>query len=124
MIEINSLFRSRYSVNTLKAYDVDLKKFFKFHEKIESELIAFSLDNLEKYNEDLFQQGLSSNTHRRRVSSLSSYADFLTEEGVIEFNFCSRLKIPAQDTKPKARVISDDIVERLFELITVLAPEA
>ncbi len=90
-------FEKRYSVHTILSYDCDLTQFFNFmlkNEVVEIEDIDFK--NVRKWIVFLMNEGNSSRTVNRKLSSLKSFFKFLLRESVVETNPMDRVVGPRQ----------------------------
>ncbi|PKQ60684.1 hypothetical protein BZG02_18340 [Labilibaculum filiforme] len=93
-------FEKRYSVHTILSYDCDLTQFFDFASKNEfGEIQDVSFKDVRKWIVFLMNEGNSSRTVNRKLSSLKSFFKFLLRETVIETNPMDRVVGPRQGKK-------------------------
>ncbi|MFA9370378.1 MAG: tyrosine-type recombinase/integrase [Labilibaculum antarcticum] len=93
-------FEKRYSVHTILSYDCDLTQFFDFMSKIEvDEIIDVNFKNVRKWIVFLMNEGNSSRTVNRKLSTLKSFFKFLLRESVVETNPMDRVVGPRQGKK-------------------------
>ena len=108
------------SPHTKKAYKRDILFFLKFF-KIELKLN--SVKDCERfhivaYKTYLISSEFSPKTINRKLSSLSSYFQFLMEAGFLDFNPADGVKRPRQVAKSETLDLTDEEVMRLFEVIS------
>ncbi|MBN2596619.1 tyrosine-type recombinase/integrase [Labilibaculum sp.] len=93
-------FEKRYSVHTILSYDCDLTQFFDFMSKNEVEEVKdVDFKNVRKWIVFLMNEGNSSRTVNRKLSSLKSFFKFLLRESVVETNPMDRVVGPRQGKK-------------------------
>lgn len=93
-------FEKRYSVHTILSYNCDLTQFFDFMLKNEVEEIKdVNFKNVRKWIVFLMNEGNSSRTVNRKLSSLKSFFKFLLRESVVETNPMDRVVGPRQGKK-------------------------
>ena len=94
-------YEKRYSAHTILSYDCDLTQFFDFYSK-DKELDALeeiNFKDVRKWIVFLMNEGKSSRTVNRKLSSLKSFFRFLLRESVIETNPMDRVVGPKQGKK-------------------------
>ncbi len=111
------------SPHTRKAYKKDILFFLNFYKKI---LELNSLRDCQRlhivaFKEHMSVSELSPKTINRRISSISSYFQFLLEKGFLEFNPADGVKRPRQTVRTETNDLSDEEVVRLF---TVMSEES
>ncbi|WP_372751720.1 tyrosine-type recombinase/integrase [Labilibaculum sp.] len=93
-------FEKRYSVHTILSYDCDLTQFLDFMSKNKVEEISdVDFKNVRKWIVFLMNEGHSSKTVNRKLSSLKSFFKFLLRESVVETNPMDRVVGPRQGKK-------------------------
>ena len=94
-------FEKRYSKHTILSYDCDLTQFFDFlsKNKIVEELKDVDFKSVRKWIVFLMNEGKSSRTVNRKLSSLKSFFKFLLRESIIESNPMDRVVGPRQGKK-------------------------
>jgi integrase/recombinase XerC len=93
-------YEKRYSDHTVLSYDCDLTQFFDFYSKnndVQIEDITFK--DVRRWIVFLMNEGKSSRTVNRKLSSLKSFFKFLLRESVIETNPMDRVVGPKQGKK-------------------------
>ncbi|MDQ1769508.1 tyrosine-type recombinase/integrase [Labilibaculum sp. A4] len=93
-------FEKRYSVHTIISYDCDLTQFFDFMSKNEVEEVKdVDFKSVRKWIVFLMNEGNSSRTVNRKLSSLKSFFKFLLRESVVDTNPMDRVVGPRQGKK-------------------------
>ncbi|WP_461639511.1 tyrosine-type recombinase/integrase [Labilibaculum euxinus] len=93
-------FEKRYSVHTILSYDCDLTQFFDFMSKNEVEEVKdVDFKSVRKWIVFLMNEGNSSRTVNRKLSSLKSFFKFLLRESVVDTNPMDRVVGPRQGKK-------------------------
>ncbi len=101
------------SDNSIKAYENDLKSFFRFtNKKVES--IVY--DDLEQYIYDQRMKELSTNTLIRRIASLKGFFRFLLQRGYIKSDPTAMMQ-KMKKTKPLPKFLTESEIDRLFSVI-------
>lgn len=108
------------SVHTRKAYKRDILYFIDFYQNI---LGHDNLKNCSRLHLVAFKEYLSNSTYtpktiNRRMSSISSYFQFLMEKGFIEFNPADGVRRPKQNVIKETNDLTDEEVIQLFEVIS------
>jgi site-specific recombinase XerD len=111
------------SVHTRKAYKRDILSFIDFFQ------IVLGLDNLKScsrlhlvaYKEYLGNSTYTPKTINRRMSSISSYFQFLMEKGFLDFNPADGVRRPKQNVSKETNDLTDDEVVQLFDVISKAA---
>jgi integrase/recombinase XerD len=118
-------FQNFTSVHTIKSYKSDIKQFFNFVKQVTQNLSGF--DSIEKihviaYRNWLDQKEYAPKTINRKLSSVSSYMDFLVEKNLMQFNPSSAIKRPKQEViKPTLDLTDEDIV-KVLEAVPIDSP--
>ncbi|MGE0089409.1 MAG: tyrosine-type recombinase/integrase [Bacteroidales bacterium] len=112
-------FEKRFSINTVKSYSNDLTQFMYFIEN------QFAISEPEKANEKairywivyLMDNGFSSITVNRKISTLKTFYKFLTIQGFIRINPMDRVvspkakkKIPLFVEEKQIAILLDDVL--------------
>lgn len=93
-------YEKRYSAHTILSYDCDLTQFFEFYssaDEIEVEDITFK--DVRRWIVFLMNEGKTSRTVNRKLSSLKSFFKYLLRESVIDSNPMDRVVGPKQGKK-------------------------
>ncbi|RKD96963.1 tyrosine-type recombinase/integrase [Marinifilum flexuosum] len=93
-------YEKRYSAHTVISYDCDLTQFFEFYssaEDIQIEDITFK--DVRRWIVFLMNEGKTSRTVNRKLSSLKSFFKYLLRESVIDSNPMDRVVGPKQGKK-------------------------
>ena len=110
----NYLEQLRKSHNTIMAYCKDVEMFEKYvitkgltdlSEVTSTEVVAYLLK--------LANEGISSSTSSRKLSSLRTYYSFLVEKGLTHENPCIGIKAPRTERKDMEYLSTDDIEKLL-----------
>ncbi len=114
-------FNNFTSIHTKKSYKNDIKQFISFI-KINFAGTVFKIINVERfhivaYRNYLTDKSFAPKTINRKLSSVSSYFDFLAEKGFIKFNPATSVKRPRQEVLTETNDLSDDDVIKLFEAV-------
>ncbi|RUT77825.1 tyrosine-type recombinase/integrase [Ancylomarina longa] len=94
-------YEKRYSVHTILSYDCDLKQFFDFISR-DKELVAIEdigFRDVRKWIVFLMNEGKTSRTVNRKLSSLKSFFKYLLRNSVISLNPMDRVVGPKQAKK-------------------------
>jgi len=94
-------YEKRYSVHTILSYDCDLTQFDEFlsREELGLEIEEASFKDVRKWIVFLMNDGNSSRTVNRKLSSLKSYFKYLLRESLVESNPMDRVVGPKQAKK-------------------------
>ncbi|WP_421920356.1 tyrosine-type recombinase/integrase [Marinifilum sp.] len=93
-------YEKRYSAHTVLSYDCDLTQFFEFYsgsEDIQIEDITFK--DVRRWIVFLMNEGKTSRTVNRKLSTLKSFFKYLLRESVIDSNPMDRVVGPKQGKK-------------------------
>ncbi|MFB6239992.1 MAG: site-specific integrase, partial [Gemmatimonadota bacterium] len=110
-------FERGLSDRTLDAYLRDVGQMAAFAEDRGVEVpreVTYEL--LRAFVQDLAERGLATSTMARKISTLRTYFEFLSEEGEVEEDPTERLERPRQ-RRHLPDVLSYDEVERLLEAV-------
>ncbi len=113
-------FANFESEHTRKSYRKDIQQFLELITTDFPEVDNFS--KVERAHVVYFRNKLSESqmapkTINRKLSSVSSYFDFLTEKQIVAFNPCESVKRPRQEVKTPTNDLTDEEVVALFEAI-------
>lgn len=114
-------FKNFESVHTIKSYRNDINTFFSFTSELLPNITDFY--HIERVHIVAYKNWLKDikeyapKTINRKLSSISSYFDFLVEKGLMEFNSCSNIKRPKQSIINPTNDLSDEQIEKLFSEI-------
>jgi integrase/recombinase XerC len=89
----------RYSSHTILSYDCDLSQFFEFYSDGEIRIEEIGFKDVRKWIVFLMNEGKTSRTVNRKLSSLKSFFKFLLRESVIDVNPMDRVVGPKQGKK-------------------------
>ena len=105
------------SVHTRKSYLADLRSFDSYlSEKFQSIKNVKDLERLHliEFRNEMQQHEFAPKTVHRRLSTLSSFFDYLLEKNLIEFNPCQAIKRPRQQVRtPTNDLLDGQIIELL-----------
>ncbi|MBL6989156.1 MAG: tyrosine-type recombinase/integrase [Bacteriovoracaceae bacterium] len=115
-------FKNFPSEHTQKSYRNDIGQFLDFIRDNFSEVA--NIDTLKRVHVVAFRNWLQEldyapKTINRKLSSTSSYIDFLIEKGFIDFNPFNSVKRPKQVVVNETNDLSDEEVVKLFEAVDV-----
>lgn len=118
-------FANFKSEHTRKSYRSDIQQFFNFivlnftDIKGPGELRRFHMVAYRNYLESL---ELAPKTINRKLSSVSSYFDFLCEKNLMAHNVLKSIKRPRQEIKTPTNDLSDEEVSRLLQSFNPQSP--
>ena len=101
------------SDNSIKAYESDLKSFFKFTKK---NVESITYNDVEEYIYDQRMKELSINTLIRRIASLKGFFRFLLQRGYIKYDPTTMIQ-KMKKAKPLPKFLTEDEIDRLFSVI-------
>lgn len=107
-----------YSENTVLAYKNDIYEFLSFlrSEKMARDLLHLRNKNVARnYVSYLGKSDIKSTSIHRKISSLSSFYNYLYNEGLVEHNFFLNLELP-KTPKRLPHMIKDDEIMMLFDV--------
>jgi integrase/recombinase XerC len=84
----------RYALHTIKAYKNDLNQFHAFCQESDSESMDLHFRTIRSWVVSLMDSGYSSRTVHRKLTSLSTYCNYLIKEGQLESNPVERVLKP------------------------------
>lgn len=113
-------FSNFTSEHTRKSYRNDIKQFFLFLR--EQNFSLKDLNDIERfhivaYRNSMEEKKLAPKSINRKLSSISSYFDFLAEKNLLQFNPCQSVKRPRQEVQTPTNDLSDEQVYCLLETI-------
>lgn len=110
--------QKRFSPHTTKSYEADLHEFFRFLDENAKgyTLSGLSHLNIRDYISSLMEEGKSSATVNRKISTLKSFFKYLLKEGQIEVNPTQKIQGPKMskrlpvfvDKEPLDRVLNQE----------------
>lgn len=113
-------FQNFESFHTRKCYERDIQLFFDFlkinHIKLSS-IKDIKKVHIIAYKNFLQEKQQAPKTICRKLSSLSSYFDFLVEKDIVEINCCQGVKRPRQIVVNETKDLSDKSVQKLFDAL-------
>lgn len=93
-------YEKRYSAHTVLSYDCDLTQFFEFISKIKEVAVEdITFKDVRRWIVFLMNEGKTSRTVNRKLSSLKSFFKYLLRESIIETNPMDRVVGPKQGKK-------------------------
>lgn len=90
-------YEKGYSGNTFTAYNIDLEQFIKWTKISDTE--GFSLEHINSYLLQMKRRGFEKKTITRKLSSLSSFINYLLKKNLIKDNLKIFLDFPRQNIR-------------------------
>ncbi len=87
-------FEKRYSPHTVTAYENDLKQFYVFCEQAGNRNFEIDSSMVRLWVVSLLEQGVSSRSVNRKLSTLKSFSRYLIRQGVISVNPLNKVLKP------------------------------
>jgi integrase/recombinase XerC len=110
-----------YSVNTVKAYMIDVQDLVAHLEKSGiSKCQDVELEHLRDWLYLADQRGLAKSTLARKSAAIRTFAAWLAKNDFIDSDFAQRLKSP-RASKSLPTVVSRDTLEKIFEALSEVA---
>ncbi|MCB9092149.1 MAG: tyrosine-type recombinase/integrase [Halobacteriovoraceae bacterium] len=114
-------FENFNSEHTKKNYKIDINQFFDFIKSYIHQVS--SLKDIERVHAVAFKKWLADNdyapkTINRKLSSVSSFFDYLVEKNLMEYNIFSSIKRPRQTTQNATNDLSDSEIQTLLDVVT------
>jgi integrase/recombinase XerC len=110
-----------YSLNTVRAYEIDVLDLVAFLAKrkveVESQL---DLDLIRDWLFEADQRGLTKATLARKAAAIRSFSAWLKKSERIDIDFALRLKSP-KASRPLPKIISRETLAEIFEKLTATA---
>lgn len=103
-----------FSNNSLNAYKNDLQKFLSFQSSKEVAIDTCTRVEIENFLKEEFDEGLSTNTRARRLSSIKQFFKFLFDEGMRPDNPTDKINSMAKE-RSLPTLLSINEVDRLLE---------
>ncbi|MEI8347075.1 MAG: tyrosine-type recombinase/integrase, partial [Pseudomonadota bacterium] len=113
-------FKNFESEHTRRNYYLDIRQFFQFIAQSFTEINnpqKIERVHIVAYRNFLSDKQLAPKSINRKLSSLSSYMDFLVEKGLMNFNPTDSIRRPRQEVIRPTEDLSDDQVVNLFAAI-------
>ena len=112
-------FENFESENTKKSYRNDIKQFFNFLK--DSIFDIGELNDVKRlhavtYKKWLSDTGYAPKTINRKMSSVSSFWDYLVEKSMVQFNVFDSIKRPKQVVQKPTNDLSDQQITDIFEV--------
>ncbi len=112
-------FQNFESPHTRKSYKNDIKSFLEF---FKGTFKVPSILDCEKFHIVAYKEWLTNNDYspksiNRKISSLSTYFNFLIEKNFLKINPCQGIKKPRQVVKTETNDLTDEEVVTLFEVV-------
>lgn len=103
-------YEKGYSGNTFSAYKIDLSQLIKWGKVKDTDF--FALEHINSYLLQMKRRGFEKKTLTRKLSSLSSFINYLLKKGIIKENLKVFLDFPRQNRRlPKT--VSKDTVKKM-----------
>lgn len=114
-----------YSPNTIEAYRLDLTKgFFTFLRELgKLDLGQVTRDDIREYMEMLSKRGNSSITRRRKLASLKSFFNYLTENEGLEVDPTASVKSPKVPEKEPVYLTEEESIHLLKAIAQKSRPQ-
>lgn len=107
-------YNRNYSPHTIKAYQSDVEKLYRYLLIINRLDIDLTRDDLREFMTQEFENGISKRTMRRRISSLHHYYQYLIDQKIIKDDPFRRLKSP-KFRAALPQVLYDEQLQILFK---------
>ncbi|MEG0021554.1 MAG: tyrosine-type recombinase/integrase [Bacilli bacterium] len=102
-----------YSDNSIKNYEIDLKKFFMFLEKHNKTIKEVDYQLLSLYLENLYNKNYKRDTIARNISSIKGLFSYLYDKSIISSNPTLLLSSPKEELKLPRYLTINEIEELL-----------
>lgn len=111
---IHSFLQTTSSEQTQRAYQTDLRHFFKGDEVSEAQATSIQPEDVQSFVHDMRRTNASSATQRRRLAALRSFFDWLIEEGLLTYNPARHPSVePASSSASESSTLSKEALELL-----------
>ena len=112
---LNNISIKNYSDNTKASYQVDILEFSNFlkTEKMAPNLLRIRSSIPSNYVSYLSREDFKSSTIHRKISSLTSFYDFLVKEGIVKENYFINLEIPKVPKRIPKDIKNEEIMMML-----------
>jgi integrase/recombinase XerD len=117
-ISINEFILNFTSHKTRRAYTGDIQHFFSFladHGRTPNTPASISTTDFIAYRDWMIKTGLSEKTVSRRIASNKSLMKWFTEQGFIQSNPASPVRVKAPTTQAPTEAFSDDEVQAMLD---------
>jgi integrase/recombinase XerD len=101
------------SINTIKAYAIDLQKLNRYAQSAGLDLKQLEKDDLQNWNKDLVGQGLSARSIGRALHAARSFFRYLLGDRIIVSDPTDQIETP-RSFKPLPRFLSKEEVDNLL----------
>jgi integrase/recombinase XerD len=115
-------FKNFESEHTRISYRNDIGQFFNFFRNYFSNENNFERVHIVAYRNFLQEKNLAPKTIGRKLSSLSSYFDFLVEKGFLGFNPATSIKRPRQEVLSPTNDLTDAQIGELLASADLKSP--
>lgn len=105
--------QKRYSINTVKNYEIDIIEFFNYLDKKQKDYKTIDYDFIKDYLVELYNRNLSRNSVARKISSLRSFYKYLYNNGIVLNNPFKYVITPKKE-KRLPRYLGVQELETLF----------
>ena len=108
-------FHKKYSPHTIRSYRIDLYSFCNFANSKFKKIESFSKYDLHDFILEVSSRGFSSKTLSRKVASLKSFYNYLSENQMIENNLAKNIRMPKIE-KRLPEYVGEDEMKNIFML--------
>lgn len=105
--------QKRYSINTVKNYEIDIMEFFDYLDKKQKDYKTIDYDFIKEYLVELYNRNLSRNSVARKISSLRSFYKYLYNNDIVLSNSFKYVITPKKE-KRLPRYLGVQELETLF----------
>lgn len=105
--------QKRYSINTVKNYEIDIIEFFNYLDKKQKDYKTIDYDFIKDYLVELYNRNLSRNSVARKISSLRSFYKYLYNNDIVLNNSFKYVITPKKE-KRLPRYLGVQELETLF----------
>ena len=105
----------KYSHHTIRSYRIDLDSFCNFSNRKSEKIQSLSKYDLHDFVLEIASRGLSSRTLSRKIASLKSFYNYLSENQIIENNLAKNIRMPKIE-KRLPEYVGEDEMKNIFML--------